>query len=44
VYAEQVKAGLGAIIKINEAQLRGVITQVKARCEGRGDQLYDPAR
>lgn len=29
VYAEQVKAGLSAIIKINDAQLRGVITQVK---------------
>lgn len=29
VYAEQVKAGLGAIIKINDVQLRGVITQVK---------------
>ncbi|WP_342084006.1 efflux RND transporter periplasmic adaptor subunit [Dyadobacter sp. OTU695] len=29
VYAEQVKAGLGAIVKINDAQLRGVITQVK---------------
>ncbi|WP_353721053.1 efflux RND transporter periplasmic adaptor subunit [Dyadobacter sp. 676] len=29
VYAEQVKTGLGAIVKINETQLRGVITQVK---------------
>lgn len=29
VYADQVKAGLTAIIKINEVQLRGVITQVK---------------
>lgn len=29
VYAEQVKTGLGAIIKINDTQLRGVITQVK---------------
>jgi len=28
-YADQVKAGLNAIIKINETQLRGVITQVK---------------
>lgn len=29
VYADQVKAGLGAIVKINETQLRGMITQVK---------------
>lgn len=29
VYADQVKAGLSAIVKINEQQLRGVITQVK---------------
>ncbi|MCF0071027.1 HlyD family efflux transporter periplasmic adaptor subunit [Dyadobacter sp. CY261] len=29
VYADQVKAGLSAIVKINEVQLRGVITQVK---------------
>jgi HlyD family secretion protein len=29
VYADQVKAGLSAIIKINEVQLRGLITQVK---------------
>lgn len=29
VYAEQVKVGLSAIVKINDAQLRGLITQVK---------------
>ena len=29
VYAEQVKAGLSVIIKVNEATLRGIITQVK---------------
>lgn len=28
-YADEVKAGLGAIIKVNEVQLRGIITQVK---------------
>ncbi|MCE6991796.1 efflux RND transporter periplasmic adaptor subunit [Dyadobacter sp. CY323] len=29
VYADQVKAGLSVIVKINEAELRGMITQVK---------------
>lgn len=29
VYAEQVKVGLSAIVKINDAHLRGLITQVK---------------
>lgn len=29
VYAEQVKAGLSVIIKVNESVLRGIITQVK---------------